>query len=109
MFAVAILVLAFAGQNLWWAVVFAILFGASNGIMTIVRGTAPAELFGQQQLGSLLGRLARPAFIAKAIAPVMFAALVAHGVSAGWAEVGLAIVAILGFLSFVVAVRSASL
>ncbi len=106
MFAVAILVLAFAGQNFWWAVVFAILFGASNGVMTIVRGTAPAELFGQQQLGSLLGRLARPAFVAKAIAPVMFAALVAHGVSASWAEVGLAGVAILGFLSFLIAVRS---
>ena len=103
----AILVLAFAGQSFWWAVVFSILFGASNGVMTIVRGTAPAELFGQQQLGSLLGRLARPSFIAKAIAPVMFAALVAHGVSTGWAEVGLAIVAILGFLSFVVAVRAA--
>lgn len=92
---------AFAGQNFWWAVVFAILFGASNGVMTIVRGTAPAELFGQQQLGSLLGRLACPAFIAKAIVPVMFAALAAHGVSTGWAEVGLAIVAILGGLSFV--------
>ena len=106
MFAVAILVLAFAGQNLWWAVVFAILFGASNGVMTIVRGTAPAELFGQQQLGTLLGRLARPAFVAKAIAPVMFAALVAHGVSASWAEAGLAGVAILGFVSFLIAVRS---
>lgn len=106
-FAVAILVLAFGGQNLGWAVAFAILFGASNGILTIVRGTAPAELFGQKQLGSLLGRLARPSFIAKAIAPVMFAALVAHGVSARWAEVGLAIVAILGFVSFVVAVRAA--
>jgi MFS family permease len=107
MFAVAILVLAFAGQSFWWAVVFAVLFGASNGIMTIVRGTAPAELFGQQQLGSLLGRLARPASFAKAIAPVLFATLIAHGVSTDWAGVGLAIVAVLGFLSFVVAVRTA--
>jgi MFS family permease len=107
MFAVAILVLAFAGQSLWWAFAFAILFGASNGVMTIVRGTAPAELFGQRQLGSLLGRLARPAFAAKAIAPVTFAALIAHGVSSGWAEAGLAVVAILGFVSFVVAVRPA--
>ncbi len=107
LFAVAILVLAFAGQNFWWAIAFAILFGASNGVMTIVRGTAPAELFGQRQLGSLLGRLARPAFVAKAIAPVTFAALIAHGVSAGWAEAGLAVVAVLGFVSFVIAVRSA--
>ena len=107
LFAVAILVLAFAGQNFWWAIAFAILFGASNGVMTIVRGTAPAELFGNERLGALLGRLARPGFIAKAIAPVTFAALVAHGVSAGSAEAGLAGVAVLGFLSFVVAVRTA--
>jgi MFS family permease len=107
MFAVAILVLAFAGHSFGWAVAFAILFGASNGIMTIVRGTAPAELFGQQRLGSLLGRLARPAFIAKAIAPVIFAALIARGLPAGWAEAGLGLVAFLGFISFVIAVRSA--
>jgi len=106
-FAAAILVLAFAGHNFWWAIVFAILFGCSNGVMTIVRGTAPAELFGQRQIGSLLGRLARPAFIAKAIAPVTFAALVVHGVSADWAVVGLAIVAVLGFFSFLTAVRFA--
>jgi MFS family permease len=107
LFAIAILVLAFAGQSFWWAVIFAILFGASNGIMTIVRGTAPAELFGQQRLGSLLGRLARPAFIAKAIAPVIFAALLAQGLPARLAEAGLGLVACLGFISFMIAVRSA--
>jgi MFS family permease len=107
LFGIAILVLAFAGQSFWWAVAFAILFGASNGIMTIVRGTAPAELFGQQRLGSLLGRLARPAFIAKAIAPVIFAALLAHGLPARVAEAGLGLIACLGFVSFVIAVRSA--
>jgi len=107
LFAVAILVLAFAGQSFWWAVAFAILFGASNGIMTIVRGTAPAELFGQHQLGSLLGRLARPAFMAKAIAPVLFAALLAHGLPARLAEAGLGLLACVGFISFLIAVRSA--
>ena len=93
---------AFSMAMFVMAVVFAHLIE-----MLKARGTAPAEMFGQQQIGTLLGRLARPAFIAKAVAPVMFAALVAHGVSAGWAEVGLAIVAVLGFLSFVIAVRSA--
>jgi hypothetical protein len=38
--------------------------------MTIVRGTVPAELFGQREYGALLGRLAQPQFIAKAIAPL---------------------------------------
>ena len=38
--------------------------------MTIVRGTVPAELFGRREFGALLGRLARPQLIARAIAPV---------------------------------------
>jgi len=49
---------------------FALLYGWSNGVMTIVRGTVPAELFGSRGYGSLLGRLAQPQFIAKAIAPL---------------------------------------
>ena len=52
------------------ALAFAILYGWSNGVMTIVRGTVPAELFGQHEYGALLGRLAQPQFIAKAIAPL---------------------------------------
>jgi hypothetical protein len=38
--------------------------------MTIVRGTVPVELFGQRDYGALLGRLAQPQFIAKAVAPL---------------------------------------
>jgi hypothetical protein len=52
------------------AVGFAILYGISNGVMTIVRGTVPAELFGRREFGTLLGRLARPQLIARAVAPV---------------------------------------
>ncbi len=52
------------------AVGFAVLYGVSNGVMTIVRGTVPAELFGRREFGTLLGRLARPQLIARAAAPV---------------------------------------
>ena len=52
------------------ALAFAVLYGWSNGVMTIVRGTVPAELFGQRGFGALLGRLAQPQFIARAIAPL---------------------------------------
>ncbi len=51
------------------ALAFAISYGWANGLMTIVRGTVPAELFGHRGYGVLLGRLARPQFILKAIAP----------------------------------------
>ncbi len=52
------------------ALAFAICYGWSNGVMTIVRGTVPAELFGHRGYGALLGRLAQPQFVAKAIAPL---------------------------------------
>ena len=41
----------------------------ANGIMTIVRGTVPAELFGHRDYGALLGRLAQPQFVMRAVAP----------------------------------------
>ena len=52
---------------------FAVVYGASNGVMTIVRGTVPAELFGRRDFGALLGRLARPQLVARAVAPVTLA------------------------------------
>ncbi len=75
---VALLVfVAAAGLQPAAAVVFAVFYGLSNGVMTIVRGTVPAEFFGRYAYGSLLGRLAAPSQIAKAIAPVALASLAA--------------------------------
>jgi predicted MFS family arabinose efflux permease len=51
------------------ALAFVIPYGWANGIMTIVRGTVPAELFGHRGYGALLGRLALPQFVLKAVAP----------------------------------------
>jgi predicted MFS family arabinose efflux permease len=65
----------------WRAFLFAACYGASNGILTIVRGTVPAELFGRDNYGALLGQLALPSFFAKALAPLLFAAVLAAGAS----------------------------
>ncbi|MFS0755827.1 MFS transporter [Noviherbaspirillum sp. 1P10PC] len=54
------------------AYLVAALYGISNGLMTIVRGIVPAELYGRQDYTTLLGRLARPAFVARALAPFGF-------------------------------------
>jgi hypothetical protein len=70
LFAAALLLLTQV-HGLWIAALwFAAMYGWSNGVMTIVRGTVPGELFGHRQFGALLGRLARPQFVAKAIAPL---------------------------------------
>jgi MFS family permease len=60
------------------AFAYAALYGACHGILTIVRGAVPAELFGREGYGALLGKLAAPSFIGKAAAPVAFSLFVGH-------------------------------
>lgn len=107
MMSVAMLLLAWAGGNVWLAFAFAASYGAANGVMTIVRGTVPAELLGRDAYGSLMGRLAQPAFLAKAIAPVLFAGLIAAGL--GHDRLPYILVALAGCatLAFVLALRCA--
>jgi hypothetical protein len=55
--------------------VFAILYGMSNGILTINRGTLPLALLGPQGYSRLLGWLAVPVLLAQAGAPTLTAPL----------------------------------
>lgn len=52
---------------------FAVLFGAGNGVLTILRGTAIAELFGRERYPELNGALSAPAVLAKAASPLVLA------------------------------------
>ena len=47
----------------------AILFGATNGVMTIVRGMVVPEMLSREAYGSLNGLLMAPSTIARALAP----------------------------------------
>ena len=55
---------------------FALLYGMSNGIMTINRGTLPLALFGPERYARILGWLAVPVLLAQASAPALAAPLV---------------------------------
>jgi len=95
---IGMLLLSLIPASLVFGALFALCYGASNGILTIARGTVPAELFGPQQQGALLGALARPSFIAKALAPGVFAA----GISGGFSlQTGLYLLAFISALAFV--------
>jgi hypothetical protein len=59
------------------ATAFALLYGMSNGIMTINRGTLPLALFGPNGYATVLGWLAVPVLMAQAVAPTLAAPLVA--------------------------------
>ena len=43
---------------------FAVLYGAANGMMTIVRALLPAELFGREDYGAIQGMIAMPVRLA---------------------------------------------
>ena len=87
------------------AVVFIICYGCGNGILTIVRGNTPVELFGSRGLGALLGYLGRPIFFAKAIAPAAFSALVTFGLTRNGALAAMIAFAIAGMGSYALATR----
>ncbi len=54
------------------AMLFAVLHGAGNGVLTIAKGTLPLALFGPQGYGERQGLLMVPARLAQALAPWLF-------------------------------------
>lgn len=104
----ALAVFAVASGNLALAVLYAVLYGWSNGVLTVTRGTVPAELFGRAGYGALLGRLAMPQFIARALAPAALAGLLAlHAPLFATSAVLLAF-GVLALLAYLRAVRSSA-
>lgn len=53
------------------AVLGMILYGTGSGIRSIVRGTLPLALFGNQVYPLVLGRIARPTLIGQALTPIV--------------------------------------
>jgi len=71
----ALLTLLFLPHTLLWLGVVATFYGVGNGIMTIVRGIAVAELLGRAHYGALNGVLTISTTVAKALAPVAAATI----------------------------------
>lgn len=69
----ALLIFAGGGFALWAALMFALLYGMSNGLMSIIKGIIPLSLFGRQGYGLVIGTLTTPQLILNAIAPTLFA------------------------------------
>jgi len=66
-------ILAIAGPSM--ASVFAVLYGAGNGLLTIARGTVPLAIFGPDGYGERTGLLSMPARATQAFAPFVFGIL----------------------------------
>ncbi|WP_353186438.1 MFS transporter [Bosea sp. (in: a-proteobacteria)] len=58
---------------------FALAFGISMGLSSIVRGTVPLQLFGPVGFGATMGRLSAPGLVIKAAAPLVLSVSLERG------------------------------
>lgn len=86
-----------SGRFLIAALLFAFLFGAGNGLMTITRGTLPLILFDHNTYGATVGKLLVPGFLLSAISPIFYTFIIdKYG-----EQTALVVSAILAFIIFV--------
>ena len=76
------------------ALLFGVLHGAGNGVLTIVKGSLPLVLFGPQGYGRRQGWLMAPARVAQALSPWLFGLCLDHfGGASLWLSAGLGLLA----------------
>jgi hypothetical protein len=73
MLPLSLLAFALPGEPLAHAIAFVLLYGLSNGLLTILRGALPLLIIGPRGYGELLGRIAAPSLVVSALSPLAFA------------------------------------
>jgi len=74
-FTLVFIVLALEPKSMWVIAMVCIVYGASNGIFTIVRGLVVPEMLSHRAYGAINGLLTFPSTLARAFAPVAIALL----------------------------------
>jgi len=85
----SLVLLMIGGGSLPLIVAFTLLMGASQGVITIVRGAVPLALFGVAGYGRVLGLIATPILVVNAASPALFAWIVDRW---GWGAARVALV-----------------
>ena len=75
---VALVILITTSDSITTLALFALIYGVGNGVLTIVRGAIPEELYGQENYGAVNGAMGTPVLIAKAAGPITAALLLAQ-------------------------------
>jgi predicted MFS family arabinose efflux permease len=99
-----ILICAGTSTPLLW--LFALCYGAANGMMTILRGTIVQELMWTEGYGAVSGMLSFPSNLAKGIAPIAGATIWTFGHGYLAVEWTVLLVSLVSALAFFVAVRA---
>ncbi|WP_109479404.1 MFS transporter [Paraburkholderia sp. C35] len=74
-FPVSVVILLVAGASPVALILFAVIYGGANGMMTILRGTIVQHILWTEGYGAVSGLLSMPSNIAKGIAPISAAAI----------------------------------
>lgn len=101
-----LLALLLLGEHQFAVAAFCVLYGASNGVLTIVRGTVPQTLFGREHYGAISGALAGPSLLAKAGGPLAAAVFMQPGTPPGILLSMLLVIALLSLITFLAAVNT---
>lgn len=107
-FPASVVVLMFAGRSPAWLILFAIVYGGANGMMTILRGTIVQDVLWTDGYGAVSGLLSMPSNIAKGIAPIAAAAIWTIGGSYVAVEWTILLVSLISAAAFIVAMRFTS-
>jgi|SRR5690625_402353 len=93
-------VLALRPSSVWVVIAVCVVYGAGNGIFTIVRGLVVPEMLSRRAYGAINGLLTFPSTLARAFAPVAAAWLWSSTMSYDWVVWTIAACAALLTLSF---------
>jgi MFS family permease len=106
-FPVSVVVLLCAGTSPYLLVLFALIYGGANGMMTILRGTIVQDIMWTEGYGAVSGMLSLPSNIAKGIAPISAAAIWAVHDDYQLVEWVVLLVSLLSAVAFIAAMRFA--
>lgn len=73
-----VLILQFTAPSILGSMMFAVIFGMGNGLLSIVAGTLPLYLFGSDGYGKLQGKTMASKLVLSALAPFVMAFAMAH-------------------------------
>lgn len=107
-FPVSVVVLMCAGKSPALLIVFALIYGGANGMMTILRGTIVQDVMWTEGYGAVSGLLSMPSNIAKGIAPISAAAIWAVAADYAPVEWTVLLVSLVSAAAFILAVRLAA-
>ncbi|MFZ5780954.1 MAG: MFS transporter [Pseudomonadota bacterium] len=102
-FPISMAMLATGISDVYGLILFAIIYGVANGLVTILRGMAVPEFIGPEGYGVVSGALTMPTNVMRAAGPVL--ASLAWGAFGGYTPVlwGLAVIMLIAALGFAAA------